>query len=70
MLLLTGFVNSAKAQSDLFRKAQGKFGGMSAGSGGGDSLAHRTGLEDSITIRFRYLDTSRLQDFDSVLYVW
>jgi hypothetical protein len=68
MLLLTGFVNSAKAQSDLFRKAQGKFSGMSAGSGGGDSLAHRTGLEDSITIRFRYLDTSRLQDFDSVLY--
>jgi hypothetical protein len=68
MLLLAGFVNTAKAQDDLLRKAQGKFSGMSMGSGGGDSIAHRTGLEDSITIRFRYLDTSRLQDFDSVLY--
>ena len=68
LLLLTGFVNRAEAQQDMLRKAQGKFSGMSAGSGGGDSLAHRTGLEDSITIRFRYLDTSRLQDFDSVLY--
>ena len=35
---------------------------------GNDSLKHRTGLEDSITIRFRYLDTSRLGSFDSVIY--
>lgn len=35
-------------------------------SGGqGDSLRHRTGLEDSITIRFRYLDSTSLQGFDS-----
>ena len=35
---------------------------------GNDSLKHRTGLEDSITIRFRYLDTSRLASFDSTIY--
>ncbi len=35
---------------------------------GNDSLKHRTGEEDSITIRFRYLDTSRLVAFDSVIY--
>jgi hypothetical protein len=40
--------------------------GNSGGSGGGkDSLKHRTGLEDSITISFRYLDSSRYQKFDS-----
>ncbi|WP_143774203.1 putative porin [Niastella vici] len=67
-LLLTGFVNSAKAQQDFLRKAQGKFSGMSMSGGGSDSIGHRTGLEDSITIHFRFLDTSRLQNFDSVLY--
>ena len=35
--------------------------------GKGDSLKHRTGLEDSITIRFRYLDSSGLQSFDSTV---
>jgi len=35
---------------------------------GNDSLKHRTGLEDSITIRFRYLDSSRLISFDSSIY--
>jgi Putative porin len=35
---------------------------------GGDSLKHRTGLEDSITIRFRYLDSSKLVSFDSIIY--
>ncbi len=35
---------------------------------GHDSLKHRTGLEDSITIRFRYLDSSKLSSFDSTLY--
>ncbi|MCS3795781.1 putative porin [Niastella sp. OAS944] len=67
LLLLTCFVNTAKAQNNLFQKAQGRFSGMSM-SGGGDSIAHRTGLEDSITIRFRFLDTARLRNFDSVLY--
>ncbi|MEP7278690.1 MAG: putative porin [Bacteroidota bacterium] len=39
------------------------------GSGGSngtrDSLKHRTGQEDSITINFRYLDSSRYLKFDS-----
>lgn len=43
-------------------------GGSIGGQGGqGDSLKHRTGLEDSITIRFRYIDSSRMQSFDSTV---
>ncbi len=61
-------MHSANAQDDLLRRAQGRFSGMTMGQGGGDSIAHRTGLEDSITIHFRYLDTSRMQNFDSVLF--
>ena len=38
------------------------------GSQGNDSLRHRTGLEDSITITFRYLDSSALQRFDSSVH--
>jgi len=45
----------------------GNLGGAAKG-GAGDSVAHRTGLEDSITIHFRYLDSSRLRNFDSTLY--
>ena len=37
----------------------------SSGGGTKDSLHHRTGLEDSITINFRYLDSSRYLKFDS-----
>ncbi|MBX9783471.1 MAG: putative porin [Chitinophagaceae bacterium] len=46
-------------------------GGFSRGGGGGnsgpfkDSLLHRTGLEDSATIAYRYLDTSRFYFLDS-----
>ncbi|HEY8388529.1 MAG TPA: putative porin [Parasegetibacter sp.] len=44
----------------------GSFGGMGGGrQGGGDSLERRTGLEDSITISFRYLDSTRLYRLDS-----
>ncbi len=47
----------------------GRFQGMGnrgrTGGSGQDSLSHRTGLEDSITITFRYLDTSRYRGFDS-----
>lgn len=68
VILLTGFVNTSRAQQDILRQAQGRFSGLGSGSGGGDSITHRTGLEDSITIHFRYLDTTRLQSFDSVLY--
>ena len=54
------------AQNDAFRRLQGA-GRLGSGGGGGqgDSLKHRTGLEDSITIRFRYLDSTALQGFDS-----
>ncbi|MGZ5135208.1 MAG: putative porin [Flavitalea sp.] len=54
------------AQNDPMRRLQGasRLGsGMSQGQG--DSLKHRTGLEDSITIRFRFLDSTALQGFDS-----
>jgi Putative porin len=52
------------AQSPLGRlRGLGNMGS----SQGGDSLEHRTGLEDSITIRFRYLDTTRYNNFDSSL---
>jgi hypothetical protein len=39
-----------------------------AGKGKDTSLQHRTGLEDSITISYRYLDSSRLQKFDTTVY--
>ncbi len=48
----------------------GLLGGNRIGGGGGsgpfkDSLLHRTGLEDSATIMFRYLDTARFYFLDS-----
>jgi len=57
-----------QAQNPLGRlPGAGSFKGMKGGSAGGDSLRHRTGLEDSITIVFRYLDTTRYRGFDSSL---
>lgn len=65
-LLLAGILflaaTTARAQNPVDRLRS--FGNMNSG-GGGDSLAHRTGLEDSITIRFRYLDSSRYRFMDS-----
>ena len=55
----------AQAQADPMRRMQGM--GRSGQSGTTDSLQRRTGLEDSITIRFRYLDSTRMQFFDSSL---
>ncbi len=54
---------NAFAQNPL-RRLPG-MSGMGGGGKGQDSLKHRDNLEDSITIRFRYLDSSRLQKFDS-----
>lgn len=68
IVLLAGTINTGYAQDDLLRKAQSRFSGLGGSGGTGDSIQHRTGLEDSITIRFRFLDTSRLQGFDSLLY--
>ncbi|MBC7902268.1 MAG: hypothetical protein H7Y27_02560 [Gemmatimonadaceae bacterium] len=58
----------AFAQQDVMRRVQGAGGGLGGakkGQGGKDSLRHRTGLEDSITINFRTLDSSRYQRMDT-----
>ncbi len=70
LVLCLGFVATATAQ-DPFRRATdrlgqlGQRGGQRPQAGQADSIGHRTGFEDSITIRFRFLDTSRLRFFDS-----
>jgi hypothetical protein len=61
-LLFIGAESSA--QQGLMNRMQHPGGGGGAG-GSKDSLKHRTGLEDSITINFRYMDSSRYQKFDS-----
>jgi hypothetical protein len=67
-MLLLATAATVQAQDDMIRRMGNRFGNVGGGkSGGGDSLQHRTGLEDSITIFFRYLDSSRLQVFDSSL---
>ena len=60
VLLLIGIKSNAQQSlmNRIPRPGQG-------GGGGKDSLRHRTGLEDSITINFRYLDSSRYLKFDS-----
>lgn len=51
---------------NLGNRFQGGGGGRKViGSGGGDSLKHRTNLEDSITISFRYLDSTQNYKLDS-----
>lgn len=50
------------------QKFGNRFGGggrQTNGSGENDSLQHRSGLEDSITISFRYLDSTQLYKLDS-----
>ncbi|MET0637685.1 MAG: putative porin [Chitinophagaceae bacterium] len=57
------------AQRSLIRSGAGRLGqlgrNMSGGGGGGDSLTRRDKFEDSITIHFRYLDSTRNFDLDS-----
>lgn len=69
-LLSAGFVSTASAQRGAIDRLRGMGGNLgSAASGkGGDSVTHRTGLEDSITIHFRFLDSTRLRGFDSTIY--
>ncbi|MEQ1677920.1 MAG: putative porin, partial [Chitinophagaceae bacterium] len=58
---------AARAQDDVFRKFGDKarqFGGTK-GTGATDSLGHRDGNEDSVTISFRYLDSTRSYKLDS-----
>src|ERR1700743_1807658 len=54
---------SLRAQNPL-----GRFGNMGGGGGGGkgDTLEHRK--NDTITINFRYLDSSRLTKLDSSIF--
>jgi hypothetical protein len=62
------FIGAAHGQADRIRgigNAAGRMQQGATGTGQGDSLKHRTGLEDSITIRFRYLDSTRMVQFDS-----
>ncbi len=66
LLLLMTFTHVAVGQDDAIKRIQGagsRYGRQ--GTTTGDSILHRTGLEDSITIRFRFLDSSRLMVFDS-----
>jgi len=60
---LSGFSLSTHAQDPLSR-FRGMGGG--GGSGKGDSLQHRKA--DTITLNFRYLDSSRLQRLDSSIF--
>jgi hypothetical protein len=67
-LVIISFAKESYGQADPLRRIQGagnRFGRTNPGSGKGDSLTRRTGHEDSITINFRYLDSSRFQKFDS-----
>jgi hypothetical protein len=64
--ILTGFVQTARAQTDPLRGIGNRIGQPAARSQNApDTFGHRTGFEDSLTIRFRYLDTSRMRNFDS-----
>lgn len=63
LILFTAGSSVSYGQGGLLDRIPRPRGG--GGGGGGDSLQHRTGLEDSITINFRYLDTSSMRKFDS-----
>jgi hypothetical protein len=67
VIALAAFADAAFAQpGGALRRLPG--GGGYGGRGGGkskDSLQKRNNLQDSITINFRYLDSSRMQKFDS-----
>jgi hypothetical protein len=76
LLLIFLFISSyaVQAQNPLQRlPGAGLLGGNRIGGGGGgggpfkDSLLHRTGFEDSITVAFRYLDTARFYFLDSTV---
>lgn len=74
-LLLIGlffFAIRAEAQRRIIQDAGnrvqaggGSLGRRTAGTGGGDSLQYRSKHEDSITISFRYLDSTRSYKLDS-----
>lgn len=63
-----GLVTTASAQRGAFDRIRGMGNSFGGGGGRADSIAHRTGLEDSITINFRFLDSTRMRGFDSTIY--
>ena len=70
LLLTCFFIFSIKAfsQRDILRGGMDRFkqlGNIRSGSTGGDSLKRRDRNEDSITIRYRYLDSTRNYSIDS-----
>jgi hypothetical protein len=68
-MISVGFVETASAQNNPLRGIGNRIGQpASRTQNAADTFSHRTGYEDSITIRFRYLDTSRMRNFDSSIY--
>jgi hypothetical protein len=68
LIVLSALAASAFAQPGGALRRIGGGGGYRGGGGGGkarDSLQKRNNLQDSITISFRYLDSTRMQKFDS-----
>lgn len=67
LLGATMFAESIYAQGNPLRRLPGGggFRGASGQSKSQDSLQKRNNLQDSITISFRYIDSSRMQKFDS-----
>ncbi len=66
LLVLLCMVSAVLGQQNMMNRIPGR--GFRPAAGKGDSIARRTGLEDSITINYRFLDSSRLRKFDSTLY--
>lgn len=63
LVLMAGVIMESHAQGGILRRLPR--GGGGGGTGGKDSLQKRSSLEDSISINFRYLDSTRAQRFDS-----
>lgn len=69
IVILVGFYQTASAQVPPLRGIGNRIGqSAQRGQNQPDTFSHRTGHEDSITIRYRFLDTARLRNFDSVIY--
>lgn len=64
MIALHVFSLNVKAQNPI-QNLQGRFGRLGSGSKTSDSIHHRNKFEDSITISFHYLDSSRSYKLDT-----
>src|SRR3954470_5133154 len=65
VLILVFICIQAGAQSGIQGRLRGLSGGSKSGGSGKDSLVHRNPNEDSITINYRYYDSSRINKLDS-----